>query len=104
MTAQFPSTDHPKPAHATTHTQIIHKARRFLKRRGKLGLLAALDTMTQELMLLGVATLILLVVERNVIATCGEFFGWVEIGEKRVCWLTETKNNAQRGRPSSAGF
>lgn len=37
--------------------------------------------MTQELMLLGVATLILLVVERNVIATCGKFFGWQVVKE-----------------------
>jgi hypothetical protein len=49
----------------------MHRARASLRRHNKLGLLAALDTMASELMLLGVATLILLVVERNVAALCG---------------------------------
>ena len=54
--------------------QITHKFRHYLLHRNKLGLLAALDSMTNEIMLLGVASLLLIMVQKNVAGLCCELF------------------------------
>ena len=45
---------------------MTHRFRKHLLSRNKLGLLAALDSMTNEIMLLGVASLLLIMVQKNV--------------------------------------
>ena len=64
------SSSPPPPPPPPLPPQIVHHARRFLLRRRKAGLVAALDTMTTEVMLLGVATLFLSAVERSVGGAC----------------------------------
>lgn len=53
---------------------MTHRFRKYLLSRNKLGLLAALDSMTNEIMLLGVASLLLIMVQKNVAGLCCEFF------------------------------
>ena len=53
---------------------MTHRFRKHLLSRNKLGLLAALDSMTNEIMLLGVASLLLIMVQKNVAGLCCEFF------------------------------
>ena len=55
---------------------MTHRFRKHLLSRNKLGLLAALDSMTNEIMLLGVASLLLIMVQKNVAGLCCEFFSF----------------------------
>ena len=96
----------PRPPLACTHTpahpltvvplpQVIHHARHFLLARKKAGLVAALDTMTTEIMLLGVATLFLSVIERSVGGVCVPakdlgFAVWADFVKGCSCCLPAT--------------
>ena len=78
-----------------TKKQITHKFRHFLLSRNKLGLLAALDAMMNEILLLGFASLLLLMVQKNVSGLCfaeGDYKlrTWLDSVDGCACCLSRT--------------
>jgi hypothetical protein len=55
----------------------LHAARSRLQQARRHGMLSALDSMKNELMLLGLASLLLLAFEDSIVGWCGE---------RRACW------------------
>ena len=76
--------------------QVTHKFRHFLLSRNKLGLLAALDAMMNEILLLGFASLLLLMVQKNVSGLCfaeGDYkmSTWLDSVDGCACCLSRTE-------------
>ena len=54
--------------------QVLHFVKQALQKRGKQGLVSAMNNMQSELMCLGIATLILLLFESSITSHCSEPF------------------------------
>ncbi|CAL8467379.1 g6916 [Coccomyxa elongata] len=75
--------------------KILHHITHYLKKRGKHGLVAAMNNMTNELMLLGVATLLLLTFQKDIGQICipsKAYAGknWLDHVNGCACCLTRT--------------